>query len=50
MNEGFEAPLRIANKKHDLVAVRINDKREERTSQCWLSTNERCRKGKHRMD
>ena len=29
MNEGFEAPLRIANKKHDLVAVRINDKREE---------------------
>ena len=29
MNEGFEAPLRIANKKHDLVAVRINDIREE---------------------
>ena len=29
MNEGFEAPLRIANKKHDIVAVRINDKREE---------------------
>lgn len=29
MNEGFEAPLRIANKKHDLVAVRIHDKREE---------------------
>ena len=28
MNEGFEAPLRIANKKHDLVAVRIYDKRE----------------------
>ena len=29
MNEGFEVPLRIANKKHDLVAVRIHDKREE---------------------
>ena len=29
MNEGFEAPLRIANKKHDIVAIRINDKREE---------------------
>tara|TARA_B100000900_G_scaffold401953_1_gene407216 strand:+ start:1180 stop:2049 length:870 start_codon:yes stop_codon:yes gene_type:complete len=29
MNEGFEAPLRIANKKHDVVAVRIYDKREE---------------------
>ena len=29
MNEGFEAPLRIANKKHDVVAVRIHDKREE---------------------
>ena len=29
MNEDFEAPLRIAKKKHDLVAVRIYDKREE---------------------
>ena len=29
MNEGFEAALRIANKKHDIIAVRIYDKREE---------------------
>jgi uncharacterized protein (DUF58 family) len=29
LSQDFEAPLRIANKKHDLVAVRIHDKREE---------------------
>jgi uncharacterized protein (DUF58 family) len=29
MNSGFDAPLKIANKKHDLVAIRIHDKREE---------------------
>lgn len=28
-SQDFEAPLRIANKKHDVVAVRIHDKREE---------------------
>ena len=29
LSQDFEAPLRIANKKHDVVAVRIHDKREE---------------------
>ncbi|MDB2675255.1 DUF58 domain-containing protein [Flavobacteriales bacterium] len=29
MNDNFEAPLKIANKKHDVVTIRINDKREE---------------------
>lgn len=29
MDTNFEAPLRIANKKHDVVAVRIHDQREE---------------------
>ena len=29
MDADFEAPLRIANKKHDVVAVRIHDQREE---------------------
>ena len=29
MNSGFDAPLKMANKKHDLVAIRIHDKREE---------------------
>jgi uncharacterized protein (DUF58 family) len=29
MDNNFEAPLKIANKKHDVVTIRINDKREE---------------------
>jgi uncharacterized protein (DUF58 family) len=29
MGDNFEAPLKIANKKHDVVTIRINDKREE---------------------
>ena len=29
MNDNFEAPLKIANKKHDVITIRINDKREE---------------------
>ncbi len=29
MGENFEAPLKIANKKHDIVTISINDKREE---------------------
>lgn len=29
MSSNFEAPLKIANKKHDVVAIRINDIREE---------------------
>ena len=29
MSRDFEAPLRIANKKHEVVAIRIHDKREE---------------------
>lgn len=29
MSDNFEAPLKIANKKHDVVTIRINDKREE---------------------
>jgi len=29
MSENFEAPLKIANKKHDIVTISINDKREE---------------------
>lgn len=29
MSGNFEAPLKIANKKHDVVAIRINDIREE---------------------
>ncbi|MGC6491025.1 MAG: DUF58 domain-containing protein [Flavobacteriales bacterium] len=28
MDQGFDAPLKIANKKHDVIAVRINDLRE----------------------
>lgn len=28
MGDNFEAPLKIANKKHDVVTIRINDKRE----------------------
>ncbi|MDB2368738.1 DUF58 domain-containing protein [Flavobacteriales bacterium] len=27
--EGFDAPLKIANKKHDVVSIRIHDPREE---------------------
>lgn len=29
ISEGFDAPLRIAARKHDLIALRISDKREE---------------------
>jgi len=29
ISEGFDAPLRIAARKHDLIAMRISDKREE---------------------
>ena len=29
IGDNFEAPLKIANKKHDVVTIRINDKREE---------------------
>ncbi|MBL6657726.1 MAG: DUF58 domain-containing protein [Flavobacteriales bacterium] len=29
MGDNFEAPLKIANKKHDVITIRINDKREE---------------------
>ncbi|MDB0006767.1 DUF58 domain-containing protein [Flavobacteriales bacterium] len=29
MGDNFEAPLKIANKKHDVVTISINDKREE---------------------
>ena len=29
INNSFEAPLRIANKKHDVIAVRVHDKREK---------------------
>ncbi|MDG1189626.1 MAG: VWA domain-containing protein, partial [Flavobacteriales bacterium] len=29
MGNNFEAPLKIANKKHDVVTISINDKREE---------------------
>ncbi len=29
MDNNFEAPLKIANKKHDVVTISINDKREE---------------------
>ena len=29
MAEGFDAPLKIANKKHDIVSIRIHDPREE---------------------
>lgn len=29
LSQDFEAPLRIANKKHDLVAVRIHDKEKK---------------------
>jgi uncharacterized protein (DUF58 family) len=29
IDEGFESPLRIANKKHDVVAVRLHDPREK---------------------
>ncbi|MEE3037724.1 MAG: DUF58 domain-containing protein [Bacteroidota bacterium] len=29
MDSGYDAPLKIANKKHDVIAVKINDPREE---------------------
>ena len=28
LDEGFESSLKIANKKHDIVALKINDRRE----------------------
>ena len=28
-NDNFEKPLRIANKKHDMISVKINDLREK---------------------
>ena len=30
MSQEFDKPLKIASKKHDLIALKINDKREER--------------------
>ena len=29
MDSGYDAPLKIANKKHDVIAIKINDPREE---------------------
>jgi len=29
LDDNFTKPLQIANKKHDIVAIRIHDKREE---------------------
>ena len=43
LSQDFEAPLRIANKKHDVVAVRIHDKKKGRITQRRYDTNESCR-------
>lgn len=38
MGAGYEAPLRIANKRHDMIAVVVGDPREERLADVgWVS-------------
>ena len=58
MNDGFEDALKIANKKHDMVAIRIYDNREtemppvgtiklkdaETGKFMWINTNKTVRK------
>jgi hypothetical protein len=55
MNRGFEDAIKIANKKHDLIAVRVYDEREtslpdvglirardaETNKQIWIDSSDR---------
>jgi uncharacterized protein (DUF58 family) len=36
MSPDFSDALKIANRKHDLVALRIYDKREQELAKCWF--------------
>ena len=37
IDENFEDPLKIAARKHDLIALKIYDNREEDDAKCWLN-------------